>query len=50
LVKVYKPNEIYLNGGKVSQYLDQIKIGETIDIKFPYGKVCYFGGGEFLIK
>ncbi len=50
LVKVYRPNEIFPNGGRVSQYLDKIKIGEKIKIKYPYGKVHYKGNGKFLFK
>ncbi len=50
LVKVYKPNTQFPTGGRVSQYLDAIKIGQNIWIKYPYGKVCYFGNGTFLFK
>ncbi len=50
LIKVYKPNENYPKGGRVSQYLDNIKIGEHINIKYPYGKVYYAGNSNFLLK
>jgi hypothetical protein len=50
LVKVYNPNEKFPEGGRVSQYLDSIKLGESIKIKYPYGKVNYLGNGNFIFK
>ena len=50
LVKVYRPNQNFPTGGRVSQYLDRIKIGERIQIKYPYGKLHYSGNGKFLFK
>jgi hypothetical protein len=50
LVKVYKPNENFPKGGRVSQYLDRIQIGESISMKYPYGKAIYLGDGQFLFK
>jgi hypothetical protein len=50
IIKVYRPNENFPVGGRVSQYLDQIKLSEEIEIKFPYGKICYYGAGLFFLK
>ncbi len=50
LVKVYRPTENFPTGGRVSQYLDGINLGESIQIKYPYGKVHYSGNGKFLFK
>ena len=36
----------YPEGGKMSQYLDNMKIGETIDVRGPSGKLTYFGRGK----
>lgn len=44
LVKVYKPNIHYPNGGIVSQFLEK---SETINVEFPYGKIIYKGKGIF---
>ncbi len=33
------------NGGKMSQHLDSLEIGDTIDIRGPEGKVNYAGRG-----
>ncbi|XP_053210226.1 NADH-cytochrome b5 reductase 2-like isoform X2 [Panonychus citri] len=52
IIKVYFANQNpkYPNGGKMSQYLESMKIGETIDIRGPDGRAIYIGNGDFLIK
>ena len=37
-------------GGKMSQYLDTLKIGNTVDVRGPLGKVIYLGGGDVQYK
>lgn len=37
-------------GGKMSQYLENMKIGETIDVRGPSGRLQYANNGTFLIK
>lgn len=32
-------------GGKMSQYLDSLSIGDTVDVRGPDGKVSYIGRG-----
>jgi len=50
-IKVYKPNPPkFPNGGKVSQHLDSLKIGDTINIKGPKGHLHYLGCGKFTIQ
>lgn len=34
------------DGGKMSQYLDSLEIGETVDVRGPDGKVSYVGRGK----
>lgn len=34
----------------MSQYLNSLSIGETIDIRGPAGKVVYLGRGYFRVK
>ena len=48
LFKVYFKNvhPKYPDGGKMSQYLDSLKIGDTVDIRGPSGKLTYVGRGE----
>lgn len=52
VIKVYfkdqHPN--YPDGGKMSQYLESMAIGDTIDIRGPEGKLIYASKGDFLIK
>lgn len=38
------------NGGKLSQHLDTLKIGDTIDMKGPKGHLTYLGRGRFTVK
>ena len=35
------------NGGKMTQYLDELKLGETIEVAGPRGGMIYLGNGEF---
>ena len=37
-------------GGKMSQYLESLKVGDTVDIRGPSGKVVYLGQGYFRVK
>lgn len=37
-------------GGKMSQYLENMKIGDTIDVRGPSGRLQYAGNGTLLIK
>ncbi|CAH2062918.1 unnamed protein product, partial [Iphiclides podalirius] len=52
VIKVYFKNvhPKFPDGGKLSQYLDNMKIGDTIDFRGPSGRLQYAGKGTFLIK
>uniref|UniRef100_A0A8C3NSK2 NADH-cytochrome b5 reductase n=1 Tax=Cyanoderma ruficeps TaxID=181631 RepID=A0A8C3NSK2_9PASS len=52
IIKVYHKNvnPKFPEGGKMSQYLDNMKIGDTIDFRGPNGLLVYKGTGTFLIK
>ncbi|XP_045459547.1 NADH-cytochrome b5 reductase 3-like isoform X2 [Melitaea cinxia] len=52
VIKVYFKNvhPKFPEGGKMSQYLDNMKLGETIDVRGPSGRLQYAGNGLFLIK
>ncbi|NXO69936.1 NB5R2 reductase, partial [Phainopepla nitens] len=52
VIKVYRKNvnPKFPEGGKMSQYLDNLKIGDTIDFRGPNGLLVYKGSGTFLIK
>jgi cytochrome-b5 reductase len=49
LIKVYHEgvNSEYPEGGKMSQWLDQLKIGENVIIRGPIGRLFYYGDGRF---
>lgn len=52
VIKVYKRNvhPKFPDGGKMSQYVDAMKIGDKIAFRGPTGKLQYVGNGEFAIK
>lgn len=52
VVKVYfsNVNPKFPNGGLLSQHLDRLKIGETINIRGPNGHLVYDGRGKFSIR
>ncbi|KAI5616150.1 NADH-cytochrome b5 reductase 2 [Silurus asotus] len=52
IIKVYHKNTHpnYPDGGKMSQYLNDMKIGDTIDFRGPNGLLVYNGNGFFAIR
>ncbi|XP_018112915.1 NADH-cytochrome b5 reductase 2-like [Xenopus laevis] len=52
IVKVYykNVNPKFPDGGKMSQHLDSLKIGETIDFRGPNGLLVYKGKGKFAVR
>ncbi|XP_041651972.1 NADH-cytochrome b5 reductase 2 [Cheilinus undulatus] len=52
VVKVYYKNTHpkFPAGGKMSQYLDNMAIGDTIDFRGPNGLLIYKGNGQFSIR
>ena len=47
MIKIYKPCEEFKEGGKVTQYINNMKIGDKIQcVKGNYGKTTYLGRGE----
>ncbi|KOB68950.1 NADH-cytochrome b5 reductase 2 [Operophtera brumata] len=47
VIRAYTP---FPDGGKLSQYLENMKINDTIDVRGPSGRLQYTGNGNFLIK
>lgn len=49
MVKVYfkNQNEKFPNGGKMSQHLENMKIGDEINFRGPHGSITYLGNGRF---
>ncbi|XP_076294870.1 NADH-cytochrome b5 reductase 3 isoform X1 [Lasioglossum baleicum] len=52
VIKVYFKNvhPKFPEGGKLSQFLENLKIGETVDFRGPSGRLVYKGQGKFSIK
>jgi len=49
VIKAYRPCDRFPNGGKMSQHLDEMKIGETIDMRGPVGEFEYIADGKYTI-
>jgi len=51
VIKVYKGGVIdrFPDGGKMSQYMDTLKVGDTLAIMGPIGMNEYMGKGKFMI-
>ena len=52
VVKIYPANTHpkFPEGGKMTQYLESLAIGDTIDVRGPSGHLVYKGRGVFDIK
>lgn len=52
VVKVYFKNTHpkFPDGGKMTQYLENMKIGDCIDVRGPNGLLVYSGPGTFTIR
>lgn len=52
VIKVYKAgvHPKFPEGGKMSQHLDSLSIGDTIEMKGPKGHLTYLGKGKFTVK
>ncbi|KAJ8931510.1 hypothetical protein NQ314_015583 [Rhamnusium bicolor] len=52
VIKVYFKNvhPKFQEGGKMTQHLESLKIGDTIEIRGPSGRLQYLGHGKFSIK
>ena len=52
VVKIYRANEHprFPDGGKMSQYLDGLNVGDTIDVKGPVGHMHYLGAGRYTLN
>ena len=49
-IKIYREHEDYPDGGRMSQYLEKLSIGDSIMVEGPVGRFKYKGWGNFEIK
>jgi len=49
VIKAYPPCERFPRGGIMSQHLDSLLLGQTIDVRGPVGEFHYTGNGNFTI-
>jgi nitrate reductase (NAD(P)H) len=50
VIKCYRPCERFPAGGIMSQYVDTLQIGDTLDFKGPVGEFEYLKNGEFITE
>ncbi|PFH37794.1 putative NADH-cytochrome b5 reductase 1 [Besnoitia besnoiti] len=52
IIKVYRRGEVeqFPDGGKMSQYLDSLRVGDYVDVMGPFGLIEYLGNGEFRVN
>jgi len=50
VIKTYRPNERFPEGGKMSQHLADLPIGSTVSMRGPKGHMSYLGNGSFTIQ
>jgi len=52
MIKVYFSgvNEKFPDGGKMSQHLESLSIGDTMDFRGPSGMIIYEGNGKFAVR
>jgi len=52
VIKIYRANvhPRFPKGGKMSQHLDTLKVGDFLNMKGPKGHLEYFGRGKFSVK
>ena len=50
VIKCYRPCERFPNGGVMSQYVDTLQIGDTLDFKGPVGEFEYLSNGSFITE
>lgn len=52
VIKIYKAgvHPKFPDGGKMSQHLDSLRIGDSVQMKGPKGHLTYLGRGNFTVK
>jgi len=51
VIKVYRPLPgKFVDGGKMSQFFGDLKVGDTVDVAGPFGLIEYHGNGDFTIS
>lgn len=50
VIKLYRPNAVFPEGGKMSKVLDALKPGDTMDARGPTGRFWYQGHGKLAFK
>lgn len=46
-IKVYQNSPQYPQGGKLGRFIEELDVGDTLEIDGPVGKYSYSGKGKF---
>ncbi|KAL8425126.1 hypothetical protein Efla_006087 [Eimeria flavescens] len=51
IVKIYRKTTTppFVDGGKMSRFLDGLQIGDQLDVEGPFGRITYHGRGAFTV-
>jgi nitrate reductase (NAD(P)H) len=49
VIKAYHPCDRFPEGGKMSQHLEKLNVGESVDFRGPVGEFDYIADGNFLL-
>jgi len=49
VIKIYRPNEKFPQGGEMSQLMGKMIVGQVIECRGPYGRLSYIGSSHFRI-
>jgi Na+-transporting NADH:ubiquinone oxidoreductase subunit NqrF len=52
LIKIYRPNVSlqFPNGGKLTPFLEKLKVGDKVHMEGPFGKLRYESGGNAILS
>ena len=50
LIKVYRPNERFPSGGKLSSFMEKLVPGEEMQFEGPLGRLSYLGLGKTVVS
>jgi cytochrome-b5 reductase len=50
VIKIYRPNEKFPNGGRLTQYIESLNIGDSINVEGPFGRCVYLHNGNLSLQ
>eukprot|EP00756_Hemistasia_phaeocysticola_P026749 Hpha_TRINITY_DN16080_c0_g5::TRINITY_DN16080_c0_g5_i1::g.121462::m.121462/K00326/E1.6.2.2; cytochrome-b5 reductase len=50
VIKIYRPTDAYPEGGKCTQLIEDLNLGDEVELRGPFGRIVYAGNSNFLIR